>query len=151
MLNKIFNLLDLNSSDVFLDLFAGSSILSVNAKHLFNCSTIINDFDNILPLDLEYALENILSFEGNRKNFTLARTKYFIKRLRRGWLKKVEKYNQILNSTNIVHFDYKEILNKIIKKEFIYNVTKMYVDPPYYDKEGLYIKSFFNSRPSWFT
>ncbi|WP_434337582.1 DNA adenine methylase [Mycoplasma capricolum] len=41
MLDKIFNLLELKSSDIFLDLFGGSGIVGVNAKHLFNCQTII--------------------------------------------------------------------------------------------------------------
>ncbi|WP_434328772.1 DNA adenine methylase [Mycoplasma capricolum subsp. capricolum] len=117
MLDKIFNLLELKSSDIFLDLFGGSGIVGVNAKHLFNCQTIINDYDNVLPLNLTYALKNILSFEGNLKNYTKARLDYFIKRLDNGWVDKLNQYNKILQTINITHFDYKQLLENIINNK----------------------------------
>ncbi|WP_434343712.1 DNA adenine methylase [Mycoplasma sp. 06067-C1-B144P-99-0482-3] len=70
LLDKIFSLLELQENDIFLDLFGGSGIVGVNAKEIFNCKVIINDYDNVLPLNLTYALKNILSFEGNLKNYT---------------------------------------------------------------------------------
>ncbi|KEZ17980.1 DNA adenine methylase [Mycoplasma capricolum] len=140
MLKNIFSVLDLNSSDIFLDLFGGSGIVGVNAKHLFNCQTIINDYDNVLPLNLTYALKNILSFEGNLKNYTKARLDYFIKRLDNGWVDKLNQYNKILQTINITHFDYKQLLENIINNEN--KVTKLYADPPYFNKTGMYKNSF---------
>ncbi|WP_434323908.1 DNA adenine methylase [Mycoplasma capricolum] len=140
MLDKIFNLLELKSSDIFLDLFGGSGIVGVNARHLFNCQTIINDYDNVLPLNLTYALKNILSFEGNLKNYTKARLDYFIKRLDNGWVDKLNQYNKILQTINITHFDYKQLLENIINNKN--KVTKLYADPPYFNKTGMYKNSF---------
>ncbi|WP_243728730.1 DNA adenine methylase [Mycoplasma capricolum] len=140
MLKNIFSILNLNSSDIFLDLFGGSGIVGVNAKHLFNCQTIINDYDNVLPLNLTYALKNILSFEGNLKNYTKKRLDYFIKRLDNGWIEKLNQYNQILQTINITHFDYKQILKNIINNKN--KVTKLYADPPYVNKTGMYKNSF---------
>ncbi|ABC01091.1 DNA adenine methylase [Mycoplasma capricolum] len=140
MLKNIFNVLDLNSSDIFLDLFGGSGIVGVNARHLFNCQTIINDYDNVLPLNLTYALKNILSFEGNLKNYTKARLDYFIKRLDNGWVDKLNQYNKILQTINITHFDYKQLLENIINNKN--KVTKLYADPPYFNKTGMYKNSF---------
>ncbi|QVK02448.1 DNA adenine methylase [Mycoplasma mycoides] len=140
MLKNIFSVLDLNSSDIFLDLFAGSGIVGVNAKHLFNCQTIINDYDNVLPLNLTYALKNILSFEGNLKNYTKKRLDYFIKRLDNGWVDKLNQYNKILQTIDITHFDYKQILKNIINNKN--KVTKLYADPPYFNKAGMYKNSF---------
>lgn len=140
MLKNIFSVLNLNSSDIFLDLFAGSGIVGVNAKHLFNCQTIINDYDNVLPLNLTYALKNILSFEGNLKNYTKKRLDYFIKRLDNGWIDKLNQYNKILQTIDITHFDYKQILKNIINNKN--KVTKLYADPPYFNKTGMYKNSF---------
>ncbi|WBX36406.1 DNA adenine methylase [Mycoplasma capricolum] len=140
MLKNIFSVLDLNSSDIFLDLFGGSGIVGVNARHLFNCQTIINDYDNVLPLNLTYALKNILSFEGNLKNYTKARLDYFIKRLDNGWVDKLNQYNKILQTINITHFDYKQLLENIINNKN--KVTKLYADPPYFNKTQMYKNSF---------
>ncbi|QVJ96009.1 DNA adenine methylase [Mycoplasma mycoides] len=140
MLKNIFSVLNLNSSDIFLDLFAGSGIVGVNAKHLFNCQTIINDYDNVLPLNLTYALKNILSFEGNLKNYTKKRLDYFIKRLDNGWVNKLNQYNKILQTIDITHFDYKQILKNIINNKN--KITKLYADPPYFNKTGMYKNSF---------
>ncbi|WP_434333548.1 DNA adenine methylase [Mycoplasma capricolum subsp. capricolum] len=140
MLKNIFSVLDLNSSDIFLDLFGGSGIVGVNAKHLFNCQTIINDYDNVLPLNLTYALKNILSFEGNLKNYTKKRLDYFVKRLDNGWIDKLNQYNKILQTINITHFDYKQLLENIINNKN--KVTKLYADPPYFNKTGMYKNSF---------
>ncbi|WP_434343713.1 DNA adenine methylase [Mycoplasma sp. 06067-C1-B144P-99-0482-3] len=140
MLKNIFSVLDSNSFDIFLDLFAGSGIVGVNARHLFNCQTIINDYDNVLPLNLTYALKNILSFEGNLKNYTKKRLDYFIKRLDNGWVDKLNQYNKILQTINITHFDYKQLLENIINNKN--KVTKLYADPPYFNKTGMYKNSF---------
>ncbi|WP_434325688.1 DNA adenine methylase [Mycoplasma leachii] len=140
MLKNIFSVLDLNSFDIFLDLFGGSGIVGVNARHLFNCQTIINDYDNVLPLNLTYALKNILSFEGNLKNYTKKRLDYFIKRLDNGWVDKLNQYNKILQTINITHFDCKQLLENIINNKN--KVTKLYADPPYFNKTGMYKNSF---------
>ncbi|WP_434343645.1 DNA adenine methylase [Mycoplasma sp. 06067-C1-B144P-99-0482-3] len=140
MLKNIFSVLDSNSFDIFLDLFAGSGIVGVNARHLFNCQTIINDYDNVLPLNLTYALKNILSFEGNLKNYTKKRLDYFIKRFDNGWVDKLNQYNKILQTINITHFDYKQLLENIINNKN--KVTKLYADPPYFNKTGMYKNSF---------
>ncbi|MCE6090832.1 DNA adenine methylase [Mycoplasmopsis agalactiae] len=140
LLKNIFNVLELDSSDIFLDLFGGSGIVGVNAKHLYNCQTIINDYDNVLPLDLSYALKNILSFEGNLKSYTKARLDYFIKRLDNGWLDKLNIYNQILQNIKITHCDYKVLLQDIIDSHD--KITKLYVDPPYFNKTQMYKTSF---------
>ncbi|AGJ90714.1 DNA adenine methylase [Mycoplasma putrefaciens] len=146
LLDKIFSLLDLQENDIFLDLFGGSGIVGVNAKEIFNCKVIINDYDRILPLDIEYALRNVLSFEGNCKNYTIARWKYFLKRLDNKWVDKFYKYNDILKRVRITSYDYQTILNKIIDNTNTnLKPTKIYVDPPYFNKKGLY-KSSFNDE-----
>ncbi|WBX36614.1 hypothetical protein [Mycoplasma capricolum] len=133
-------MLELQENDILLDLFGGSGIVGVNAKEIFNCKVIINDYDNVLPLNLTYALKNILSFEGNLKNYTKARLDYFIKRLDNGWVDKLNQYNKILQTIDITHFDYKQILENIINNKN--KVTKLYADPPYFNKTGMYKNSF---------
>lgn len=37
LLKNIFNVLELNLLDIFLDLFGGLGIVGVNVKYLYNC------------------------------------------------------------------------------------------------------------------
>ncbi|WP_434337583.1 DNA adenine methylase [Mycoplasma capricolum] len=81
-----------------------------------------------------------MSFEGNLKNYTKARLDYFIKRLDNGWVDKLNQYNKILQTINITHFDYKQLLENIINNKN--KITKLYADPPYFNKTGMYKNSF---------
>ncbi|ENY53636.1 Hypothetical protein MALK_6640 [Metamycoplasma alkalescens 14918] len=139
MIDTIFSLLELKNNDNFLDLFGGSGIVGINASKIIGCNTFLNDFDNIFPLKLKYALKNILSFEGNMKNYTLSRLNYFIKRLDNGWLDKLNFYNKQLTKLNLIHKDFNNIDVEFIKNN---KINKIYVDPPYFGVKKLYKSSF---------
>lgn len=101
MLDKIFKLLDLKKDDIFLDMFGGSGIVGVNARHLYKCKVIINDYDEIMNhnrfrynienydinnfyLEKEKCINNLLSFDGLGKNYTKERLNAFISRYNNG-------------------------------------------------------------------
>lgn len=144
MLNKIFQLLDLNENDYFFDMFGGSGIVGVNAKNLFNCDVTINDYDKVFPLDKSKALKNLLTFEGNGKQFTEASLRYAIRRLDNGYWDKFNKYNEIIKQCNIISFN---IFNSQFYDYYLSNnFNKIYVDPPYFGIEKLYKDSFYNNH-----
>jgi DNA adenine methylase len=129
-LNTLIKLFDLNKNSVFVDLFSGSGIVGVNVHNVVGCKTIINDYDHIFPLTMEYVEKNLTSYMGLGKNKTKLALDYYQTRLRNGLVAKVAQYNQILKSCMILHQDYSQVQippNSIV-----------YVDPPYYGIKGLY-------------
>lgn len=149
MLDKIFNLLDLKETDKFLDMFGGSGIVGVNAKHLFNCEVTINDFDNNFPLSKSKALKSLLTFEGQGKSFTESALIYAYRRLQNGYWDKYNEYNKIVKSCFITHFKFENNyvnsnINEYMKSIYYQNgkTLKVYIDPPYYQINNLYINNF---------
>lgn len=150
MLDKIFNLLDLKETDKFLDMFGGSGIVGVNAKHLFNCEVTINDFDENFPLNKSKVLKNLLTFEGQGKSFTESALIYAYRRLQNGYWDKYNQYNKIIDSCKIVNFDVKDWIygspvdDMMSEKihDLIISHNKIYVDPPYWIKNDLYFYDF---------
>lgn len=136
-LDKIIEILDIKETDTFLDMFGGSGIVGVNVKSLTNATVYINDYDNVLPVKESTALKNMLSFEGMGNNFTKSAFEYFCKRVNNGYWEKLKKYNEVLDTCNLVHQDW---CGNYINWE--YEPNKVYVDPPYDDIDGLYKKSF---------
>jgi DNA adenine methylase len=121
---------DLKQNSTFIDLFAGSGIVSVNVRNTAGCNVILNDYDNIFPLTLEYVEKNLTSYMGLGKNKTRLALDYYQTRLRNGLVAKVTQYNQILKSCTILHKNYSQVQ--------IPPNSVVYVDPPYYGIKGLY-------------
>lgn len=147
-LDTIFKILNAQEADIFLDLFAGSGIVGVNAKHLFPIGNVIlNDYDNILqPITEAEAVDNMLRFDGHG-TYSSSAQDYFIRRIDNGYWDKFDKYNSILDYCKIYHFDIHEAgMNSLITSLIISaksgSKVKIYIDPPYYDIKGLYKSSF---------
>lgn len=143
LLSHILRVLDLKETDKFLDMFGGTGIVGVNVKHIYGIKTIINDFDNILPITNHNAIKNILSFEGKGKNFTRQSVDKLIMRIKNGYWEKLETYNDVLKDCTIVHNDVLKEWNKIMALISFWDINKLYADPPYYGINGIY-KSDFN-------
>lgn len=49
-IQELLDIFDLDENSTFIDLFAGSGIVSVNVKNLVGCKVVTNDYDHIFPL-----------------------------------------------------------------------------------------------------
>ena len=131
---KFIELLDIQDTDNFLDMFGGSAIVGVNVKELTGANVTINDFDKTFPLSPEKAIINMCSFQGLGKNFTPSAEQYFNTRVRNDYWGKFDTYNTILDKCVITNLDFMDIdVNK---------PNKIYVDPPYDDIKNLYKGDF---------
>ncbi len=140
-IDKIIDILKINKKDGFLDMFAGSGIVGVNVRNRFNNKVVINDFDNVLPVNDKQAMINICSFQGLGKSFTDAANKYAITRINNNYWDKVDTYNDVLKECKIIRNDW--IKNSfLIYDLFDDGINKIYVDPPYDGIKNLYKNSF---------
>jgi DNA adenine methylase len=73
------------------------------------------------------------------KSFTKAANDYAIRRIKNGYWKKVDKYNDVLKKCKITKLDYKNVFKKIKGKT---KINKFYVEPPYHGIKNLYKNSF---------
>lgn len=143
-IDRIISILQLNEKDKFLDMFGGSGIVGVNVKNKINCDVIINDFDEILPVNINNAIKNMLSFQGMGRNFTKSSLELFNKRIENGYWNKLKIYNNILNNCTIIHRDW------VAENKYFENFkfpkcdipSAVYVDPPYHNIKGLYKNDF---------
>lgn len=133
-IDQIIETLGVNANSKFLDMFGGSGIVGVNVKHLIGAETTINDFDNMFPINDSTAIKNMLTFDGNGKNFTKSALIYFNRRIKHGYWDKLKTYNSILNNCIITKAPFVML--------GVSGYTHIYVDPPYDDIKGLYKKDF---------
>lgn len=133
-LQIIFEIMNLKNGEKFLDAFAGSGIVGVNAKKLFNVNLTINDYDNIFPLTKEFVRKNMESFGGFGRNPTKSAKEYFKRRIANGYWEKFKDYNELLRKSKIIHSDFRKInFNKY---------DKIFIDPPYHEIKNLYKNHF---------
>ena len=142
---KHFNLHNQNTKiTTFIEPFGGSSILSVNIKHLYpNIKVYLNDFDSIFPLTREYIKDNNSRFNGYGSITELA-IKHKETKIKNGLWDKVKKYNDVLSKIQIDSNDYLSFCLKILKT--IKNCEKVFIyfDPPYYNEKSKYSKFYKN-------
>lgn len=139
--DKIIEILSLKKEDVFLDMFGGSGVVGVNVKHKTNCEVYINDYDKVLPITINTAIKNMLSFQGLGKNFTKQALEYFNTRIENGYWTKLKGYNNVLEKCEIIGFDWTKVKH-LVQTQNIGFFSKIYSDPPYHDIKGLYKNSF---------
>lgn len=119
----------------FLELFGGTGILSVNIKNKYKnlVHVILNDYDNIFPLTKDKVRKNLTSYAGLGKYETKKGVEYFERRVKNGLWDKVKFYQDVIDSIQVLHWDYTLCSNFVELQEYF-----IYIDPPFYGNEKLY-------------
>lgn len=118
MLDFLVDKFNLDNIKDFYEPFGGTGIVAVNVKENYkNINVFLNDFDKVLPPDLEKLVNSNCAFNGFGK-YSKSAINQFIKKWENGLFEKYEKYNEILRNILKIYSKIEIFMN--IKRKYLF-------------------------------